>query len=141
MISEDILQNFDWEDFYPTACEPIPLDMPTTRGKSVSTDCFVDTNHSGEKTTRRSMTGIFIFCNIYPIIWHIKRKNGVETLTFGSELTAMKNSVELIAALQYKLRMFGVTIDVSTEIFCDNEAVYKNASTPKYRLRKKHHSI
>ena len=26
-------------------------------------------------------------------------------------------------------------------IICDNEAVYKNASTPESRLRKKHHSI
>ena len=36
--------------------------------------------------------------------------------------------------------MFGVPIDGSTEIFCDNEAVYKNESTPEYNLRKKHHS-
>ena len=37
--------------------------------------------------------------------------------------------------------MFGVPIDGSTDIFCDNESVYKNASTPKYQLRKKHHII
>ena len=37
--------------------------------------------------------------------------------------------------------MFGVPMDSSTEIFCYNEAVYKNASTPKSQLRKKHHSI
>ena len=37
--------------------------------------------------------------------------------------------------------MFGVPIDWSTDIFCDNEAVYKNASTPEYKLRKKHRSI
>ena len=60
---------------------------------------------------------------------------------FESEFTAMKNSVELIAALRYKLMIFGVPIDVSTEILCDNEAVYKNASTPESHLRKKHHSI
>ena len=53
----------------------------------------------------------------------------------------MKNYVELIVALQYKLRMFGFPIDRSTEIFCDNEEVYNNASTPKYQLRKKHHSM
>ena len=50
------------------------------------------------------------------------------------------NSVELIAALQYKLRMFGVPIYGSTDVFCDNEAVYKNSSTPESQLRKKHHS-
>ena len=75
------------------------------------------------------------------IIWHSKRKNGVETSTFGSELTAMKNSVELIVALRYKLMMFGVPIDGSTNIFCDNEAVYKNSSTLESKLRNKHHSI
>ena len=39
------------------------------------------------------------------------------------------------------MRMFGVPIDGSTEIFCENEAVYKNASKPKYQLRKKYYCI
>ena len=59
----------------------------------------------------------------------------------GSELPAMRNSIELIAALRYKVMMFGVPIDGSTDIFLDNEAVYKNTSTPKSQLRNKHHSI
>ena len=139
MISEDIFQKFYWEDFYPDACEPIPLDISKPRGEYISTHCFVGANHARDKTNRRSMTGILIFCNRSPIIWHSKRKNGVETSTFGSEFTAMKNSVELIAALRYKLRMFGVPIDGSNEILCGNEAVYKNASTPESQLRKKHH--
>ena len=37
--------------------------------------------------------------------------------------------------------MFGVTIKGPTNIFCDNEAVYKNTSIPESVLRKKHHSI
>ena len=53
----------------------------------------------------------------------------------------MKNAVELIVALRYKLRMFGVPIDRSTDIFCDNEGVYKNDSIPESQLRNKHHSI
>ena len=53
----------------------------------------------------------------------------------------MKNSVELIAALRYKTILFGVPVDGSTDIFCKNEAVYKNASTAKSQLRKKHHSL
>ena len=40
MISEDIFQKFDWEDLYLDACEPIPLDIPRPRGKSVSIHCF-----------------------------------------------------------------------------------------------------
>ena len=107
----------------------------------MSTHCFVEANHAGDKTTRWSIIGILIFCNRAPIIWHSKRQNGVETLKFGSEFTTMNNAVELIAALQYKLIMFGVPIDGLTDIFCDNEAVYKNASMPESQIRKKHHSI
>jgi len=53
----------------------------------------------------------------------------------------MKNFIELIEALRYKLRMFGVPIDGATNIFCDKEAVTKNCSDPTSTLKKKHHSI
>ena len=85
--------------------------------------------------------GILMFVNRAPIIRHSKRQNYVETSTFCSEFTAMKNAVELIESLRYKLRIFGVPVDVPTDMFCDNEAVYKNASTPESHLKKKHHSI
>ena len=84
IISEDRFQKFDWEDFYSDAEENVPLDMPKPRGESVSTHCFVDVIHYGDKTTRRSMKGILIFVNRAPIVWHSKRQNCVETLTFGS---------------------------------------------------------
>ena len=74
MISEDRFQKFDGNDFYPNNCKPIPLDMPRTRGEPMSIHCFVDSNHAGDETTRISMTGILIFCNIAPIIWQSKRK-------------------------------------------------------------------
>ena len=53
----------------------------------------------------------------------------------------MKNAVELIEALRYKLRMFGVPIEVPTKIYCDNEAVCRKVSTPEFTLNKKHHII
>ena len=37
--------------------------------------------------------------------------------------------------------MFGVPVKGHTNMFCNNEAVYKNASMPESQLRKKHHSI
>ena len=54
---------------------------------------------------------------------------------------ALKNAIELIEALRYKLRIFGVPIEGPTNIFCDNESVYKNCSITELELRKKHHSI
>ena len=75
------------------------------------------------------------------VIWHSKRQNLVEPITFNSEIMALKSAIELIEALRYKLRMFGFPIEGPTNIFCNNEAVYKNYSIPESTLRKKHHSI
>ncbi len=82
-----------------------------------------------------------MFCNRAPVIWFSKRQNSVEASTFGSEFTAMKNAIEMIEALRYKLRMFGVPIEGPTNIFCDNGAVCVNTTRPESTLTKKHHSI
>ena len=37
--------------------------------------------------------------------------------------------------------MFGIPIEGSTNVYCDNEAVYKNTVLPESVLKKKHHSI
>ena len=77
--------------------------MPKPCGNSVSTHCFVDENHAGNKVTFRSQTGMLIFVNKAPIIEFSKRQNTVETSMFGSEFTALKISVEKVEALRYKL--------------------------------------
>ena len=101
----------------------------------------MDASHASDKTTRRSQSGILIFINKAPIIFYSKKQNSVETLTFGSEFTAMKQAIELLKALRYKLRMFGVPIPGPANMYCDNEAVYKNVSIPSSVLNKKMHSI
>ena len=75
------------------------------------------------------------------IQWYSKRQNTVETSTFGSEFVAMRIAVELVEALRYKLRMFGVPIEGPSNVFCDNEAVTKNAMHPELTLKKKHNAI
>ena len=140
-IDERKFKKYDWEDFYKGASEPIPGDMPPPRGLPMSTHAFVDADLAGNKKTRRSQTGLLIFCNRAPIIWYSKGQNRVEASTFGSEFMAMKTAVEQVEALRYKLRMFGVPIVGSTNVFCDNEAVYKNTSIPESVLKKKCHSI
>ena len=82
-----------------------------------------------------------IFVNKSPIHWYSKRQATVEASTFGAEFCAMRTAVEMIEALRYKLRMFGVPIDGAANVYCDNEAVYKNTVAPESTLKKKHHSI
>jgi hypothetical protein len=141
LVDEQQFVQVDWTDFYPDAQEPIPPNAPAPRGNSVLLSCFVDADHAGNKLTRRSHTGIIIFCNRAPIIWFSKRQNTVETSTFGSEFIAARIAVELIEALRYKLRMFGIPIQGPTNVYCDNNGVVVNASRPESTLKKKHNSI
>ena len=66
------------------------------------------------------------------------RVNTFESSTFSSEFIALKACTEAITALCYKLRMFGVLIDDSTKVLCDNESVVKNSSKLDSSLNKKH---
>jgi hypothetical protein len=131
----------DWTDFLGDVSEAIPPKMPKPRGNPVNTTCFVDANHAGNLVTRRSQTGILIFVMKSPIVWYSKRQNTVETSTFGSEFVAMRQATELIEALRYKLRMFGIPIDGPTRVYGDNGAVISNSSIPTSTLTKKHNAI
>ena len=149
MVFDDTIPTFDesrfkatdWSAYYPNASEVIPPNCPDARGNSVTTTCFVDADHAACRVTRRSHTGVIIYVNRAPIIWFSKRQNTVESSTFGSEFIAMRISIELVEALRYKLRMMGVPIDGSTNVFCDNEAVVKNSTVPESTLKKKHNAI
>ena len=130
----------DWYDLCRDAIEPVPGDMPAPRGQVVSTHCFVDSDHAANTVMRCSQTGLLLFVNRAPVTWFSKRQNTVEMSTFGSEFITMKTAVEHIEALCYKLQMFGIPIEGPTNVFCNNEAVYKNTSIPDSMLKKKHTS-
>ena len=53
----------------------------------------------------------------------------------------MQIARDLIFALRYKLRMFGVPLDGPTDVICDNEGVVKNTSFPQSTLRKNHNAL
>ena len=126
---------------YKDAAEDIPSNAPEPLGKAVQMNCFVDSDHAGDRLTRRSHTGILIYLNKAPIIWFSKKQSTVESSTFGSEFVALRIAAEQIISLRYKLRMMGIPIDGFTNVFCDNESVFKNASLAESRLTKKHNSI
>ena len=53
----------------------------------------------------------------------------------------MKTTIEMIKGLQYKLRMMGIEVDGSTNVFCDNKSMVKNTTKPESTLKKKHNAI
>ena len=131
----------EWKEFYPGAEEPIPPDAPEARGRPVDLRMFVDSDHAGDKSIRRSRTGMLIFCNNALIDWVSKRQSTIETSVFGAEFVAMKHGMEKLRALRYKLRMMGVRVDAPSYIYGDNLSVVRNTQKPESQLGKKNNSI
>jgi hypothetical protein len=115
--------------------------MPKPLGAAMDITCFVDANHAGNVVTRRSHTGILIFIQNAPIIWFSKKQNTVESSSFGSEFVALRAARDMIVALRYKLRMFGIPVNGPASVLCDNQGVVKNASSPESTLSKRHNAI
>ena len=88
---------------YPDAEELIPHNAPEPLGKEVDINVFVDADHAGNRVTRRSHSGIIIYCNMSPISWYSKRQTTVETSAFSSEIIALRIATEQVEGLQYKL--------------------------------------
>ena len=102
---------------------------------------YVDSNHAGEKRTRQTRTGFFVFVNSALIQWLSKKQATVETLVFGAEFIAIKLGMESLRGLRYKLRMMGVPIFGPSLIYGDNMSVIHNTQRPESTLKKKSNSI
>ena len=131
----------DWKTFYGDVKEAVPPNAPKARGKEVDLCSYIDSDHAGEELTRRSRTGFFIFLNTAPFTWFSKRQPTVETSVFGAEFVAMKNGMETLRGLRYKLRMMGVPLSGPSFIYGDNMSVIHNRQRPESMLRKKSNSI
>ena len=140
-IDERDFLECDWKDFYGDAKEPIPPNAPDPRGKEVDLRLFVDSDHAGDKTNRRSRTGFFIYMNMAPIAWNSKKQSTVESSVFGAEFCAMKIGIETCRGLRYKLRMMGVPISGPTYVYGNNRSVIHNTQRPESTLKKKSNSI
>ena len=102
--------------------------MPEALGKYVVIKAYMDSNHAGNIANRRSHYGIIIYVNNAPIIWCSKLQNTVEASSFGSEFVAPRIDTDMIGALRYELRCFGIPVEGPAEVLCDNMSVVKNLS-------------
>ena len=118
-----------------------PKAAPDSRGKEVDIRMYVDSDFAGDTKTRRSRTGFFIFVNSALVAWLSKKQATIETSVFGAEFVAMKQGMETLRGLRYKLRMMGVPISGPSFIYGDNLSVVRNTQRPESTLRKKSNSI
>jgi hypothetical protein len=110
VIDEDAFVKADWKAMYGDGKEALPPGAPIPLGKEVDLRLYVDSDHAGEKFTRRSRTGFVIYLNMAPVVWFSNQQPNVESSFFGDEFVAMKNGIETIRGLCYKLRTMGVPL-------------------------------
>ena len=80
-----MFQEHDWCDFYGGVKEAIPPNAPNPRGKEVDLRIFVNSDHAGDKLTRRFKAGYIIFLKNATIAWLSKKQATIETSVFGAE--------------------------------------------------------
>ena len=102
---------------------------------------WVDSDHAGDKETRQSRTGYFIYLNTALIDWLSKKQSTIEGSVFGAEFVAMKTGVEALKGIRYKLRMMGVPLTGPTYVYGNNMSVIYNTSRSELSLKKKSNSI
>ena len=110
----------EWDEFYGDATKSIPLNMPESRGKYIDLRLMCDSDHAGDKSTRRSRTGYLIFINMALIAWLSKKQPTVESSVFGAQFAAMKAGMEHLHGIRYKLRMMGIPLSGQSYIYGDN---------------------
>jgi hypothetical protein len=140
-IDQSSFHKCDWKEFYGDAIEALPHDAPKPLGKDVDIRMMVDSDHAGDKKTRRSRTGFLIFVNSAIVDWISKRQPTIESSVFGAEFVAMKHGMEKLRGLRYKLRMMGVPVTGPSYIYGDNMSVIHNTQRPESTLKKKSNSI
>ena len=140
-IDLSAFKTHDWERMYGKVNEAIPTNMPKPLGKPVDIRMWVDADFAGDKVRRRSRTGYFIYLNCAPVMWLSKRQSTCETSVFGAEFVALKQGIEALRGLRYKLRMMGIPIAGPSYVHCDNKSVVTNSSIPESMLNKKSNAV
>ena len=142
MINEESFPKENWNNSpYGVSEPPIPEHCPEPHGKFTTLMAHVDADHAGDLLTRRSRSGYIIYMNNSPIYWLSKRQNSIETSSYGSEYTAMKQCCETLRGIRYKLQMMGIPMKPTAYVFGDNQSVLVNSSIPHSTLKKKSCSI
>ena len=69
--------------------------------------------------------------------WFSKKQSTVETSVFGTEFVAIKQGIDALRDLRYKLKMMGIPTLGPSHIYGDNMSIVYNTSRQESVLRKK----
>ena len=111
-IDHCVFMECDKLKFYRDAKEAIPVNVPEPW-------VFVDSNHAEDRVSCRSRTGFLIYMNTALVQWFSKKQTTVETSVFGTEFVAMKQGIDALRGLRYRLRMYVIPTSGPLYIYGD----------------------
>ncbi|KAI2495111.1 Reverse transcriptase (RNA-dependent DNA polymerase) [Fragilaria crotonensis] len=124
---------------------PFPLnyapELDTTPELNATHATFYQTQIGVLRWVRRSRTGFLIYLNMSLITWFSKKQSTIETSVFGAEFVALKQGMEALRGIRYKLRMMGVELSGPSYIYGDNMSVIHNTQRPESTLKKKSNAV
>ena len=100
------------------------MNSPEPHGKEVDICMFVGSDHAGDKIPCRSRSGFLIYVNRALMHCFSKNQSTVEISVFGAKFVAMKQGIDALRSLRYKLRMMGITISGPSFICRDKCQMY-----------------
>ena len=129
-----VFKECDWLEFYRHA---LSTNVPEPWGKEVDIHMFVDSDHTGNKVSCWSRSDFLIYVKSVLVQWFSKKQSKVETSFFSADFVAMKQGIDALQGLRYKLRIMGIPISSPSYIYGNNMSVVYNTSRPELVLRKK----
>ncbi len=84
----------DFANQYSYAKEELDIHFPIPVGEEMEVNIYFDSDHTHDKRTGRSISGVVVFVGGTPITWKSKRQGGVQTSTYGAEISSMRLAVE-----------------------------------------------
>ena len=118
-----------------------PADIPEPRGRGFRITKYGDCNLGGDCVTRQSRMGFVVFLNGVPLYPLSKKQASCEISMLGSEFTVMKQALEYVRGLQYKLCMIGLPVYEPAFVFGNNKSVLANTTIPSSAIKKKMNSL
>ena len=135
-------RTYSWERaVYGEVKEQIPPFLPKPLGNPIIFTHYLDANLLHCLLTGRSITSIIHFINVTPMDWMSKKRETVETATYGSEFVAAQSCVEQIINIRSTLRYLGVPILEHSEMFGDNKSVVNSSIEFYAKLHKRHMAL
>ena len=122
--------------FYGDVVEEEPHQIPKPLGRPVYVGCLVASAYCGNVITSCFHSGILLFVNNALINSFSKRQKIFKSSMFGSELVALGIWRDMIMEIRFKLKMFGVPMDVPANVLCVSNGVVKNINIPESTLSK-----